>query len=193
MNKLTATAIVALLSLSSFGSGMAAASEDKPLITLPGVGYGAVDLGVAPQASDFNSRSDGTFYGVRYGRAFEWYRVDVGLSRLETTGATGIGNVGATSVTLNGYVDWKNGSKFEPYLATGVGLGRFEGDGVAKNDQGWNPVYNLGGGVRYWVSDNAAIDVGYRHVWSDTDVKDNAGKNANFEADVVSVGVNFAL
>lgn len=194
MKNLITTAIMAL-SLTAFGAGVATASEDnKPLFTLPGVGYGAVDLGIAPQASDFDKRDDGTFYGVRYGRAFDWYRVDVGLSRLDAdSDLAAVGGVGVTSLTLNGYADWKNTSKFEPYATAGLGLGRFSGTGVAKNDKGWNPVYNLGGGVRYWVTDDAALDVGYRHIWSDADVKSNSGTNSDFESDVITVGVNFAL
>ena len=172
----------------------AVASAEDGLLDLPGVGYAAVDLGIAPQASDFDKREDGTYYGVRYGRAFDWYRVDVGLHRLDADSKLkALGDVELTSLTLNGYADWKNTSKFEPYVVGGVGLGKFSGTGVAKYDEGWNPVFNVGAGVRYYVTDNAALDVGYRHLWSDADVKGNGGTNSDFESDVVSVGVNFAL
>lgn len=80
------------------------------------------------------------------------------------------------SLMLNGYYDFKNVSKFTPYLSTGVGVTSI------KNTQMLNPemsqveeelnlsdtsnsfTWSVGAGVAYKVTENVALDLGYRYV-----------------------------
>lgn len=161
---------------------------------LPGVGYGAVDLGFSLQNEDFEKRSDGTYLGLRYGRAFSWYRIDAEVFSNDTSGKTSIGNVEMTGLKLNGYLDWHHdNSKLVPYVTAGFGFADFDGNGVTKGDRGLNSVFDLGIGTRYFVSENTAVDLRLQRVWSDADVYNDKYKAENYEQDVVTLGVNFAL
>ena len=79
------------------------------------------------------------------------------------------------SLMFNAYYDFKNTSKFTPYLSVGAGVTRI------KNEQDLNPVYNFGedlgltdtsnsftwsagAGVAYKVTENVALDLAYRYV-----------------------------
>lgn len=78
------------------------------------------------------------------------------------------------SLMLNGYYDFKNTSKFTPYLGAGVGVTRI------KNKQSLNPeffiesdsqsdtsntfTWSANVGVAYQVTENVALDLGYRYV-----------------------------
>ncbi len=64
-----------------------------------------------------------------------------------------------TTVTGNMYFDWDNTSAFTPYVGAGLGWGWANGSGIP-DDNGF--TYNLMAGVAMDVSDNMAIDVGYR-------------------------------
>jgi opacity protein-like surface antigen len=191
-NILTTMVGVTALTLSATIGAIAPASA-KDATGLPGVGYGAVDLGFAPQETDFDKRSDGVLYGVRYGRAFSWYRVDAELFDVETTGKTSIGNIELTGLKINGYVDYHNGTNFVPYFTVGAGVGDFDGAGVQKSDQGLGALYSVGVGTRYFVTDNTSLDFRLQRVWSPTDVRADNYKFEDYEQDLVTVGVNFAL
>jgi opacity protein-like surface antigen len=78
------------------------------------------------------------------------------------------------SLMLNAYYDFKNTSKFTPYLGAGVGVTRI------KNKQALNPelfmendsesdtsntfTWSANVGVAYQVTENVALDLGYRYV-----------------------------
>lgn len=64
-----------------------------------------------------------------------------------------------TTVTGNLYFDWANDSAFTPYLGAGLGWGWANGDGIP-DDNGF--AYNLMAGVAMDLTENVAIDVGYR-------------------------------
>tara|TARA_R110000868_G_scaffold9620_6_gene47627 strand:+ start:52794 stop:53306 length:513 start_codon:yes stop_codon:yes gene_type:complete len=74
-------------------------------------------------------------------------------------------------------------TRFTPYALAGVGAG-FNSLGSVRGGDG-KMLYNLGGGVRYAVTDSIELDARYRNVRA----FDNTTRNRN--SDVMSVGVNY--
>ena len=74
------------------------------------------------------------------------------------------------SLMLNGYYDFKNTSKFTPYVSAGVGVTRvknatqafFEPENMTDTDNSF--TWAAGLGVAYKVTENVALDLGYRYV-----------------------------
>lgn len=70
---------------------------------------------------------------------------------------------------LNGYYDFKNTSKFTPYLGAGIGLTHLKNkvtvdydDPGTKSDT--NFTWSVGAGVGYALTPNLSMDLGYRYV-----------------------------
>lgn len=104
-----------------------------------------------------------------------------------------INELKSQSLMLNTYYDFKNSSKFTPYISVGAGVTRI------KNKQTFNPefieeiedtlsdtsnsfTWAAGIGVAYQVTKNVALDLGYRYV--------DAGE-IEFNNDFSEDGVNF--
>lgn len=75
------------------------------------------------------------------------------------------------SLMLNGYYDFKNASKFTPYVSAGVGVTRIKNttqlfDSTDQNlsDTDNSFTWAAGLGVAYKVTENVALDLGYRYV-----------------------------
>ena len=103
------------------------------------------------------------------------------------------------SLMLNGYYDFKNKSKFTPYLSAGVGVSRIENKvsinpeffGNSENittDTNNNFTWTAGAGVAYKVTENVALDLAYRYVDAgETDVSQSiGGTKLKNTADLVS-------
>ena len=103
------------------------------------------------------------------------------------------------SLMLNGYYDFKNKSKFTPYLSAGVGVSRIENKvsinpealGTSENittDTNNNFTWTAGAGVAYKVTENVALDLAYRYVDAgETDVSQSiGGTKLKNTADLVS-------
>ena len=103
------------------------------------------------------------------------------------------------SLMLNGYYDFKNTSKFTPYLSAGVGVSRIENKvsinpealGTSENittDTNNNFTWTAGAGVAYKVTENVALDLAYRYVDAgETDVSQSiGGTKLKNTADLVS-------
>ena len=79
------------------------------------------------------------------------------------------GNVNATYLLANAWMDFDTGSILTPYLGGGVGLGWLSGDtifGGGGNGFGTSTgagfAFQVGTGVKVDLSENMALDVGYR-------------------------------
>jgi opacity protein-like surface antigen len=114
--------------------------------------------------------------GIAVGtKVFDALRVEVELSGT-STGISDVytefngdypdfdGSVSALYLLGNAWFDLDVGGGFTPYLGGGVGLASVS---VDFNDWSWNVdgtgfAYQLGAGVKFDVSDNLAIDLGYR-------------------------------
>ncbi len=94
------------------------------------------------------------------------YRFDQNLRADITYNWTGDYSIvpGATlrtsTVLGNIYYDWKNESAFVPYIGAGVGYGWQYGAGGQPNGEGI--AVGLNAGVAYEMTNNLAVDVGYR-------------------------------
>jgi len=78
----------------------------------------------------------------------------------------GHGNVNATYLLGNLWVDFHNSSRFTPYVGGGLGLGWVGMDsGYANFTQSNAPsfAFQLGAGVNFAVNEHVSIDLGYRY------------------------------
>ena len=77
------------------------------------------------------------------------------------------------SLMLNGYYDFKNQSKFTPYVSAGVGITRIKNNlkntnypddeySLSKSDNHF--TWSTGLGIAYNISQNVALDASYRYV-----------------------------
>jgi opacity protein-like surface antigen len=69
-------------------------------------------------------------------------------------------DISTTAVLGNLYFDWANDTAFTPYVGAGLGYGWVHGSGVASDDSGL--AYGLTAGVSVDLTDNVAVDAGYR-------------------------------
>lgn len=65
-----------------------------------------------------------------------------------------------SSVLGTVYYDWKNESSLTPYIGAGIGYGWQNAGGTAVSDHGI--AVGLNAGVAYDITNNLALDVGYR-------------------------------
>jgi opacity protein-like surface antigen len=83
--------------------------------------------------------------------------------------------VTAHSLMVNAFYDFNTATSFTPYLGLGLGGSYLDSSyqtsvvngvsGSASVSKGsWNLAWNAGGGVAYHLSENAAVDFGYRYV-----------------------------
>ena len=78
------------------------------------------------------------------------------------------------SLMLNAYYDFKNTSKFTPYVSAGAGVTRvknkqtlnseFSEEGSLGSDTNNSFTWSAGAGVSYKVTENVALDLAYRYV-----------------------------
>lgn len=83
--------------------------------------------------------------------------------------------VGMQSYMVNGYYDFSTGTAFKPYVSVGAGMARVKMHARDLFDDSGNYVdevisasentfaYSFGAGVSYDVTDDVAIDAGYRY------------------------------
>lgn len=103
------------------------------------------------------------------------------------------------SLMLNGYYDFKNTTKFTPYLSAGLGVSRIEND-ISTNPEIFNSsehistdtnnnfAWTAGAGVAYQVTKNVALDLAYRYVDAGEIETSLSFDGANFKntADLIS-------
>lgn len=97
------------------------------------------------------------------------YQGTVGID-YEHFAAINLSSIKSQSLMLNGYYDFKNTSKFTPYVSAGVGFthikntqtNRIENTSASDSDNQF--TWSAGVGVNYAVSQNVGLDLGYRYV-----------------------------
>ncbi len=86
------------------------------------------------------------------------------------------------SVMINAYYDINTGTKLTPYVGAGIGMAHLKA--TAKYDDGKdsksknNFAWQVGAGVAYALTDNVALDAGYRYTDAG-DVKISDGESTN--------------
>ena len=77
------------------------------------------------------------------------------------------------ALMLNGYYNFETGSKFSPYIGAGIGFARIKGSASAtgvfydystESIKKTNFAWQAGVGVSYDITNNFAIDTGYRYM-----------------------------
>ncbi len=86
-----------------------------------------------------------------------------------TYAGTASGDVSATYLLANLWVDIENDSSFTPYIGGGMGAGwadastSFGGGAFGYGDGELGFAFQLGAGLKFDLSENASIDLGYRY------------------------------
>ena len=72
------------------------------------------------------------------------------------------------SVMLNAYYDIDTGTKLTPYVGAGIGMARLKGsikgDDANASKSKTTFAWQVGAGVSYAMTDNLALDAGYRYL-----------------------------
>jgi opacity protein-like surface antigen len=81
------------------------------------------------------------------------------------------GDVTNLSLLFNGYYDFLKGSAVRPYITAGIGVARVNAQIEGDDDTDSVFAYQVGVGLSYNMSENVALDFGYRYfATSDLDV-----------------------
>ena len=88
------------------------------------------------------------------------FRADLTYNRTSDFTPSAGNTLSTSTIMANGYYDWKNESSFTPYLGAGLGYGWQWGGGAIPSGQGI--AVGLKAGVAYEMTNNLALDIGYR-------------------------------
>ena len=139
-------------------AALAQAGGNAPARAVGGLGYGFVGLGAVTSSGE----SMGTWHVGGGGEAVIRDAIGIGaeigyLNGLEEPDESGLG-----VFSLNGSYHFNGGEasrRFRPFLTAGYTLG-FAADGHEN-------LFNIGGGVDYWLKPKVGLRVEFRdHVWS---------------------------
>jgi opacity protein-like surface antigen len=127
-------------------------------------------------------------------------------SSFASSGGTGTatGNTGTAYLLGNVWLDLNTGSGFTPYIGGGAGLAAIMPNitidtAATYNTTSFAPAAQLGAGVKFDVSDNMSIDLGYRakYVFNATLNSTTGGASsitgASFLDQTVQVGLNIGF
>ena len=92
------------------------------------------------------------------------------------------------SIMLNAYYDIDTGTKFTPYVGAGIGMAHLKAkvdfmDGDVPGKSKTTFAWQAGAGVSYAMTDNLALDLGYRYNdYGDVTPEIEEGVNAKFDS-----------
>ena len=157
-------------------------------------------------------------FGGGVGYKAEWFRTDLTVdygTRANFTADSGIrannhtANIESFTGLVNIYADLGTWSGFTPYIGGGLGFSHLKTTSfnvVSSSAPGlevesasrWNFAWAYMAGVSYRLTDNAHIDVGYRHVnmgdvTTGRDADDNHLRFRKMSADEIRVGFRYLL
>jgi opacity protein-like surface antigen len=125
-------------------------------------------------SSTFDADFDDTWnIGAGIGYIFnDWFRADITADyRFPADWDAGASSVSVSTILLNGYASLGNFSGFSPYVGAGIGAAYINWDaidfpgfglGPAVVDDDWRFAYALMAGVTIDLTENLALDTGYR-------------------------------
>lgn len=107
----------------------------------------------------------------------------------------GGGDVSTSALMLNAFYDFKNDTRFTPYVGGGIGMARSSVDSVVGDDSDHAFAYQLGGGVSYAMTPNFALTADYR--WFDTSSFDytiaGVSTSEDYSSHEVRAGVRYTF
>jgi opacity protein-like surface antigen len=110
------------------------------------------------------------------------------------------GDVSATYLLANAWIDIENDSSFTPYIGGGLGYGwadaktTFDGSPFGYGDGEGGFAFQLGAGVKFDLTESASIDLGYRFKSiQNIDFKDSDGNGVYENGDVISHNIQIGL
>ena len=110
------------------------------------------------------------------------------------------GNIKATYLLANLWVDIENDSSFTPYVGGGAGLGwadgntTFNGNTFGYGDGEMGFAFQVGAGLKFDLTENVLLDLGYRYKSIvNVDFDDSDGGGIYRDADVNSHNVQLGL
>lgn len=105
------------------------------------------------------------------------------------------------SLMLNGYYDFKNQTKFTPYISAGVGFTHVKNkqsdEDYSTSDSDNHFTWSAGVGVAYHISNNVALDASYRYVdagkfkFTDTQDGEFARTNMKLSSNDYLLGIRY--
>jgi opacity protein-like surface antigen len=129
--------------------------------------------------------------GKSFGNGF---RTDAELLYSEADAKTGqTGKTKTLAGLLNAYYDFTTGTKFQPFVGAGVGLGQVKLDGAPYHGDDTGFAYQLITGVAYPITDRISAQVAYRYLGVN-DVKvgsELARIRGDYHDQAVTVGVTY--
>ena len=137
----------------------------------------------------------GYFIGLAFGKHVDKIRFEAEISYQKSkvdsmtvngvsVAASGDQEIRLSSLLFNLYYDFKNGSRFTPYISAGLGLGNMKLDGATKSDAVGE--YQFGAGMAFQISERIALDLKGRYLGTtdaefDTSSLDFSTINAIFD------------
>jgi opacity protein-like surface antigen len=103
-------------------------------------------------------------------------------------------DLSAHSILANGFFDLQTDTALTPYIGGGVGLAYLNDHvtgGMDVKAKSWNFAWNAGGGLAWGVSENLAVDLGYRYM--DLGKTDKNSIPGSTTADVALTAHEFSL
>jgi OOP family OmpA-OmpF porin len=110
-------------------------------------------------------------YGLGLGYNFnKHWGGEAVFNYIDTESNAGAGDVGVYLLRLNGLYHFTPFGNFTPYLAAGIGSISFDPD---RGDDDTDALVNYGGGVKYFLTENLALQGDVRHIISFSDTQHN--------------------
>lgn len=184
MKKYLLTSLFAICATSA-----ASAAEFNPYATIR-AGY---DITTNISSTSGNADQGGFLLGIAGGAEFYsdadfGARLEIGYDYMSVSNIDNDNlDLSTHTLLLNLYGDIKTGTALTPYITAGVGYGwtNVSADmgyiSINLNDSGL--AWQIGAGISYGITDNFAIDLGYRYLASPQFdmTKDNANTNIKFD------------
>lgn len=96
------------------------------------------------------------------------------------------------TIMANIYYDFRNNTQLTPFVNGGLGLAytsiKGKALGAPLSDSSSDFAWSLGAGISYAITDNLAMDISYRYIGVDLDVRD-----VDFHANEVLTGARFTF
>jgi opacity protein-like surface antigen len=113
---------------------------------------------------EWSGGSDDNNFGIGGGIGYQFndmFRTDMTLDYAGNYDVGPGADLSTTTLLGNAYLDIANDSMFTPYVGAGVGYGWVNGKGAQPDDDGI--AAGLAAGVAVDLTNNLAVDVGYRY------------------------------